>query len=63
MQGYKTYTGLVIVFLGWLGIGDLVSEQQTGEVIDLTTQLVGLGIAIYGNYKSHRELKALGGYR
>jgi len=63
MQGYKTYTGLVIVFLGWLGIGDLVSEQQAGEVIDLVTQLVGLGIAIYGNYGVHRELKAKGGYR
>lgn len=63
MQGYKTYAGLVIVFLGWLGLGDIVSSEQVGDIINLVTQLIGIVVAVYGNYKAHREITALGGYR
>lgn len=63
MQGYKTWTGLIIAFLGLFGWGDLISEEQTGELINLVTQFIGLILAIYGNYKAHREIKAMGGYR
>ena len=63
MQGYKTYVGLIIIFLGWLGIGDIVSEEQVSEFLNLAVQLVGIVLAVYGNYKAHREIKAVGGYR
>ena len=62
MQGYKTYSGLVVVFLGWLGVGDFVSEEKVGEIINLTVQLVGLIVAVYGNIKAHRQIAKLGGY-
>ena len=63
MQGYKTLTGLLLTFLGFLGWGDLISSDQVAEITNAVTQLVGIVLAIYGNYRSHRELKALGGYR
>lgn len=63
MQGYKTYTGLLLTFLGFLGFGDLISEDQVAELVNIVTQLIGIGLAVYGNYKAHREIKAMGGYR
>ena len=63
MQGYKTITGLVVIILGFLGLGEFISETQVGTFFDLLFQMIGIILAIYGNYRSHREIKALGGYR
>ena len=63
MQGYKTWTGIALAVLGLLGWGDLISSDQTAELTNLVTQLVGLVLAVVGNYKAHREIKSLGGYR
>jgi len=63
MQGYKTWVGIAMILLGWFGAADLVTEDQVAEVLDVVFQLIGMGITIYGNYKAHREIKALGGYR
>lgn len=63
MQGYKTWIGLLMIILGWLGFGEYVSETQAGTAVDAFIQLVGVIVAVYGNYNSHREIKAMGGYR
>lgn len=63
MQGYKTIIGIIITFLGLIGWGDLISTEQASELINLLTQVFGLVFAIYGNYKAHKEIKTLGGYR
>lgn len=63
MNGYKTWSGLLILFLGMLGWGDLISETQVADLVNGLTQLVGLTLSVYGNYKAHREIKAMGGYR
>ena len=63
MQGYKTYVGLIMIILGWFGVGDWITESQVGEITNVVVQLVGMVIALYGNYRSHHEIKALGGYR
>lgn len=63
MKGYRTLAGLILIIVGWLGLGEFVTEAQIGEFVDLAVQLVGILVAIYGNYKAHREIKALGGYR
>jgi len=63
MQGYKTWSGLLLVVAGAFGWGDLVSSDQASDLISAVTQLVGIVLAIYGNYKAHLEIKALGGYR
>ena len=62
LQGKKTYLGLVVIFLGWLGIGDWISEEQVGEAINLIVQLVGIVVAVYGNHKAHKQIAKLGGY-
>ena len=63
MQGYKTWVGLLLTLLGAFGWGDLVSDGQVTQTIDAVTQLAGIFLAVYGNYKAHREIKSLGGYR
>lgn len=63
MQGSRTWAGLIIIIFGWVGLSDIVTEGQVSTIIDIVMQLVGMAIAIYGNYRSHREIKALGGYR
>jgi len=57
--GYKTYIGLVISILGLFGLGDLITADQLGQVIDLVLQLVGTLIAIYGNFKAHKKIDKL----
>lgn len=59
LNGYKTYIGLVISILGFFGLGDLVTADQLGHVIDLVLQLVGTLIAIYGNFKAHEKIDKL----
>lgn len=52
LNGYKTYTGLVIVILGWLGIGSLFTEGEITNLVDSAIQLFGVIMAWYGRYKA-----------
>ena len=54
LEGKKTYIGLAIIVLGWLGISHLVTETELAMVADSVIQLVGIGIAIYGRYKAKK---------
>lgn len=63
MQGYKTWAGILLTALGALGWGDLISSTQVADLTNLVTEVLGILLSIYGNYKAHREIKALGGYR
>lgn len=63
MQGYRTWIGIFITVLGSLGYGDLITETNANDLINLLTQLVGLVITIYGNWKAHSQIKVLGGYK
>lgn len=47
----KTYAGIIIVLLGWFGIGSLFNQEQAGQLVDSVIQLVGIIIAAYGRYK------------
>lgn len=59
MQGYKTWTGLIITVLGALGIGNLFGSENVAAIVDTVAQLVGLILAAYGNYKAHQKIKEL----
>ena len=62
MEGKKVWVGLLVITLGWLGAGEIVSSDQVAQAIDLIFQGVGLIVAIYGNIRSHSKIKELGGY-
>jgi len=59
LEGKKTWIGIITMVLGYLGLGYLISPAQLGDIMDTVVKLVGLGIAVYGNYKSHKKLGAL----
>lgn len=59
MEGKKTWVGIIITVLGFLGLGDVIAQDQVGQAIDLIVQLVGIVITIYGNYKAHQKIKTL----
>jgi len=59
MNGYKTWVGLIITVLGMLGLGDLVNNEQLTTLINAILQIVGIVIAVYGNYKAHQKIAEL----
>lgn len=51
LKGYRTYLGLAIIVLGWLGLGDLVSETELSTGINSAIELFGIIMAIYGRVR------------
>ena len=52
MKGYKTYTGLVIIFLGLIGANNIFLPEETANVADIIVQILGLAFAAYGRYEA-----------
>ena len=48
MDGYKTYTGIIVAFIGVLGISNYITETETAELLNKIFEVAGLVIAIYG---------------
>lgn len=48
----KTYAGIIIVILGWLGVAHWVSDTEVGVIVDNVIQLIGVITAIVGRYKA-----------
>jgi hypothetical protein len=48
IEGKKTYLGLLILLLGVLGAGDVVSESELALAFDNVLQFAGFIIAVYG---------------
>lgn len=61
MEGYKTWIGLIVTVMGMLGLGYLVSADQIAQFIDLILKVVGIAMAVYGNYKAHQKIAQLKG--
>ena len=57
LNGYKTWLGIVITIVGMTGISKFVTSYQLNEIVDLVAKLIGIGIAIYGNWDAHKRLK------
>ena len=52
MDGKKTYTGIAVALIGVFGFAKYISPEETASVIDLTLQLAGLIMAVYGRIKA-----------
>ncbi len=59
LQGYKTWIGLVMTILGFVGVFKFVTQEQVAQLFDLIFQIAGLVVAIYGNHKSHQRIGEL----
>ena len=59
LQGYKTWIGLVMTILGFVGVFRFVTQEQVAQLFDLIFQIAGLVVAIYGNYKAHQKIADL----
>jgi hypothetical protein len=60
MQGYKTWTGLIVTLLGYAGLAQYFGGvDEATKFVDSLLQLIGMVIAIYGNYKSHQRIAEL----
>ena len=63
MQGYRTYVGLLVSFIGFLGFTEYFGgTEQLTHFVDVGLQFVGLCVALYGNIKAHAQIDKLGGY-
>jgi hypothetical protein len=51
MQYSVTIASLIVIVLGWLGVGDLVTQDELSNGINLVIQLVGIIGVWYGRYR------------
>ena len=54
MEGKKTISGLALIIAGFLGAGDVVSEAEVANAIDVVAQFAGLCLALYGYLVTNR---------
>lgn len=54
LNGRKTYIGLIVAFVGVLGVSQYISETETAILIDNIFQIVGLIIAVYGRIVANK---------
>lgn len=59
LEGKKTWIGLIVMVLGMVGVGYLINAEQIAELIDAVLKIVGIVIAVYGNYKAHEKIASL----
>jgi hypothetical protein len=59
LEGKKTWIGLIIMVLGMVGVGYLINADQLAQLIDAGLKIVGIVIAVYGNYKAHEKIAPL----
>lgn len=59
LDGYKTWTGIALTVLGFLGAGEVVGQENLANLINVLAQLVGIIVACYGNYMSHKKIDTL----
>lgn len=59
-MGYsKTFAFLIVVLLGYLGVGNIATETEVAQVIDGLLQIVGLLGAFWARY-SQGDVTVLG---
>jgi len=48
MNGYKTFAGILLSFIAFLGYGDIISQGDVAGLINSLTAVFGTALAIYG---------------
>lgn len=54
MKGTRTYTGILVSLLGFIGVAQYFNDTELTQVVDNIIQLVGLAVAVYGRYKANK---------
>lgn len=53
MEGRKTYIGLIVAILGFIGIAQYFGgNSEMAVLVDKIVEVVGLLLAAYGRYKT-----------
>lgn len=55
LEGYKTYTGIVVALLGAIGISKFFTDGEVTQIADIIITVAGLVIAAYGRYKAKNK--------
>ena len=58
MDGKKTFTGLFVAVLGILGIGDIITEGEAAEIINIIFTFAGIIETAWGRYAARKDLRA-----
>lgn len=60
MEGYKTYTGLLVIFIssliGMLGIADVISNDEVSQIVFGLGNIVGIIFSAYSRYTTKANL-------
>jgi hypothetical protein len=59
LEGYKTWSGIALIIIGYLDLSKYVAPEQIEGITQALFVIVGIAFSIYGNYKSHQKIKEL----
>lgn len=48
----KTYIGIIVILAGWIGIGDIITQDSAAVIVNNVLEIIGMITAIYGRYKA-----------
>lgn len=54
LEGKKTYLGLIVAFLGIIGVAKYFGIGEAERVVNLIFELGGILFAVYGRYKVNK---------
>lgn len=56
----KTFVGVAVIVVGWLGFAEFVSESDIATIVDSVIVLVGIVTTIVGRVKASGKVNWLG---
>ena len=56
LDGKRTWIGLILTVAGIIGAGKYISNDNLSQLLDLIFQVVGLVVAVYGNWKAQKKI-------
>lgn len=59
MQGYRTYTSIVLVLLGSFGVLEKlgITQEEAAQFLDSVMVVVAGASALYFNYQNHKRMQ------
>jgi len=59
LEGYKTWSGIILTIVGLIGLPSWISEGQLSSLLESLFVILGILVSVYGNYKSHKQIGSL----
>jgi hypothetical protein len=59
LDGKRTWIGIGVMIIGMTGLVKFITPEQFQALANGILDIIGIAIAIYGNYLAHQKIKEL----